>query len=331
VTRSPASAKPPMSRVALGALDVLSREIPQLVTELDRLGYTRYWTTEHHTPYQSGSPLVVAAAAAASSKRLRIGTAGAMLRYYRPGRLALDARVLDGMFPGRIDLGIVSGRAMDANTDAALVVAGPDNEDHLDGLRRVAAYLSGENSHRKYRLAPGILNGIVPHRIPLWVCSISMPSALAAGQLSARFAYHAYIASSLHPLPKRETVDAYRDAFVPSSAVPVPQAIVVCYGLCAETEQQARVGWGTSIERSTFLEPLPSVDRPRRGPPKVDPCFLGTPSQCVEQLEAIAAAYGVEELVLQCISTDFGETLRSYRLLAEAFALSSTKESDSRA
>lgn len=47
----------------------------------------------------------------------------------------------------------------------------------------------------------------------------------------------------------------------------------------------------------------------------------GTPAQLRPHLLRIAVAYGVEELLLTSITTDFQDRLRSYELLAEAFEL----------
>src|SRR5689334_259768 len=90
--REPASAGIDPFVISLGAIDLADPvQIPELVRALDEHGYTRYWTTEHHGPLQSGSPIVAAAIAAAASKRIRVGTAGVMLRYYQAARIRLDA------------------------------------------------------------------------------------------------------------------------------------------------------------------------------------------------------------------------------------------------
>jgi len=49
--------------------------------------------------------------------------------------------------------------------------------------------------------------------------------------------------------------------------------------------------------------------------------IVGTPAQVKEQLEALAASYGVEELVILTITHDYQARKDSYALLAEAFGL----------
>jgi len=48
---------------------------------------------------------------------------------------------------------------------------------------------------------------------------------------------------------------------------------------------------------------------------------VGTPEQCRARLLALAADYGVDELVIVTITESYATRLRSYELLAGAFAL----------
>jgi alkanesulfonate monooxygenase SsuD/methylene tetrahydromethanopterin reductase-like flavin-dependent oxidoreductase (luciferase family) len=48
---------------------------------------------------------------------------------------------------------------------------------------------------------------------------------------------------------------------------------------------------------------------------------VGTPEQVRERLQALADAHGAEELVIVTITYDYASRLRSYELLAEAFAI----------
>ena len=49
--------------------------------------------------------------------------------------------------------------------------------------------------------------------------------------------------------------------------------------------------------------------------------FVGTPARVREQLEAMAAALGIDELVVNTITWDHAKRLRSYELLAQEFEL----------
>src|SRR5947208_16650582 len=82
-----------------------------LARRCDELGYTRYWLAEHHsTPALAGSaPEVLIGQVAAVTSGIRVGSGGVMLQHYSPLKVAESFRVLETLYPGRIDLGI--GRA----------------------------------------------------------------------------------------------------------------------------------------------------------------------------------------------------------------------------
>src|SRR5437879_11872996 len=88
----------------------------------DRLGYRSYWLAEHHaTPGLAGSsPEVLIGQVAARTSRIRVGSGGVMLQHYSPLKVAESFRVLEALFPGRVDLGIGRAPGSDQMTARAL-------------------------------------------------------------------------------------------------------------------------------------------------------------------------------------------------------------------
>src|SRR5262245_20241845 len=86
-------------------------ETLELAQATEHLGYHRYWLAEHHaTPGLAGScPEVLIGQVAARTSRIRVGSGGVMLSHYSALKVAEHFRMLELLFPGRIDLGI--GRA----------------------------------------------------------------------------------------------------------------------------------------------------------------------------------------------------------------------------
>jgi len=79
---------------------------------LEGFGYSRYWLAEHHGPMVAhSSPELLVPVIAGLTKRMRVGTAGILLRLYSPFKVAKDFRLLHSVFPDRIDLGIARGTA----------------------------------------------------------------------------------------------------------------------------------------------------------------------------------------------------------------------------
>ena len=84
------------------------RESVSLAEYCEKLGYHRYWVSEHHNhPAIVGTaPEILIAAIASKTNRIRVGSAGVMLPHYSPFKVAEQFRVLDALAPGRIDLGL---------------------------------------------------------------------------------------------------------------------------------------------------------------------------------------------------------------------------------
>src|SRR5437667_10204390 len=99
------------------------QEARELAQAAERLGYHRYWVAEHHaTPGLAGScPEVLIGQIAARTGRIRVGSGGVMLSHYSALKVAETFRMLETLFPGRIDLGIGRAPGSDPRTARALV------------------------------------------------------------------------------------------------------------------------------------------------------------------------------------------------------------------
>src|SRR5690348_12920589 len=97
----------------------------------DRLGYTRYWVAEHHNlpSVASSAPDIMIGQIAALTQRIRVGSGGVMLPNHAPLVVAERFKVLEALFPGRIDLGL--GRA--PGTDGATAYALRSRLDRREG------------------------------------------------------------------------------------------------------------------------------------------------------------------------------------------------------
>src|SRR5690606_33760730 len=83
----------------------------KLAAVAEQTGYKRYWVAEHHATagVAGGAVSVVLAHIGHCTSTLRIGAGGIMLPNHNPFVIAEQFGTLDGLFPGRIDLGL--GRA----------------------------------------------------------------------------------------------------------------------------------------------------------------------------------------------------------------------------
>src|SRR6187401_3484526 len=88
----------------------------------DRLGFTRYWVAEHHNMpnIASSAPDIMIGQIAAATDHLRVGSGGVMLPNHAPLQVAERFKVLEALFPGRIDLGLGRAPGTDPVTSYAL-------------------------------------------------------------------------------------------------------------------------------------------------------------------------------------------------------------------
>src|SRR5258708_2432768 len=102
-----------------------------LARHADALGYVRYWLAEHHNlaSVASRAPDLMIGQIAAVTSRIRVGSGGVMLPNHAPLVVAERFKMLEALFPGRIDLGL--GRA--PGTDGATAYALRSRLDRREG------------------------------------------------------------------------------------------------------------------------------------------------------------------------------------------------------
>src|SRR5215472_7142321 len=93
-----------------------------LARHVDALGFTRYWLAEHHNLASVASPApdLMIGQIAAVTKNIRVGSGGVMLPNHAPLMVAERFKMLEALFPGRIDLGLGRAPGTDPVTSYAL-------------------------------------------------------------------------------------------------------------------------------------------------------------------------------------------------------------------
>ena len=93
-----------------------------LARHVDGLGYVRYWLAEHHNLASVASPApdLMIGQIAAVTKNIRVGSGGVMLPNHAPLVVAERFKMLEALFPGRIDLGLGRAPGTDGATAHAL-------------------------------------------------------------------------------------------------------------------------------------------------------------------------------------------------------------------
>lgn len=318
----------PISEGSTGA-DAL-RNTVDLARLADKLGYARYWVAEHHgTPMLAcASPEVLIAAIASSTPRIRVGSGGVMLPHYSPLKVAETFSILSALFPERIDLGIGRAPGTDAATAFALQrdrrQAAPD--DFPQQLAELLAYLDNRMpaGHPFARLAalPGR-----PHVPEVWLLGSSAQSAIWAAETGLPYVFADFINPDGAAYAAR-----YRDEF----SGPEPKMMVAAWAICAETDEEAqRIASSARMTRALLnrgeLIPVPPIEKAQRflaeHGPNADTvarprrAMIGSPATVKAGMEALAAAYGADEIMIVTITYEHSARRRSYELIADAFGL----------
>lgn len=306
-----------------------------LARHADTLGYTRYWVAEHHNlaNIASSAPDIMIGQIAAITQRMRVGSGGVMLPNHAPLTVAERFKVLEALFPGRIDLGIGRAPGTDQITSVALRRR-QDIRDDDDFLERLQEMLLTESKgfpenhpFSKVRAMPSDV--ALP---PLFLLGSSDYSAQLAASIGAGFSFAHHFASH----DAAQAMRAYRDNFQPSKMLAKPYAILAVAAMCADDAQEAeRIAATADLNivrraKGDYLPlespdaaasfPYTPIDRERIAHNR-ERLFVGTPDAVKARLEKLAEATGADEIMITGMIFDHDARKRSYALLAKEFGL----------
>ncbi len=317
------------------------RETIELAKITERLGYSRYWLAEHHntTSFAGSTPEVLIARVAAETSRIRVGSGGIMLPHYSPLKVAENFRMLETMYPGRVDLGIGRAPGSDGRTAIALQ-AGPQAWDvgvfpqqaellrhYLEESAGLAAWPEG-HAYRQIHASP---RG--PGMPEMWMLASSVNGAVYAAELGLPLSFAHFISPDGGG---PDAAEVYRQRFKPHRDGDKPHVGVAVFAIAADTDEETerlaltRNLWVMQLLRNQagpFPSPEEAAAYPFTESDRVQIRAIssrgvtGTPDKVKAGLEKLVAAYGADELTVLSITYEFEARVRSYELIAEAFGL----------
>lgn len=307
-------------------------ETTLLAQETERLGYHRFWVSEHHntTSLAGSTPEILIAHLANHTKTLRIGSGGIMLPNHSALKVAESFRLLEVMHPNRIDLGM--GRAPGTDRITASML-NPSNtwseQDFVIQLQDLQNYLhdSPEPGTIQTKIKAIPISETLPQQ---WMLSSSGQSALFASHFGMGFSFAHFI----NPTGGPQAIQYYREHFKTSADLQKPEDNVALFVFCSEDEEkinqqealmsyrflQLEKGGGLT---STGYEDIKDItynsaeqDRINANKPRM---IYGTPDVIKAKLTKLAADYDVDELMAVTITEHFEDRIKSYQLLADLF------------
>ncbi len=302
-----------------------------LAQAAEAAGYDRYWVAEHHgsASFAGSAPEILIAHIAAHTRRIRVGSGGVMLMHYSPLKVAEQFKVLESLYPGRIDLGVGRAPGGDGITTAALAYGSKIGPEYFPArFADLLAFLADQPPFTE-SLADVVPAPRVEQPPEIWMLGSTKDGARLAAHFGVPFAYAHFInADALE-----SACATYRREFRPSAWLSEPKVSVGAFAIASDDAERAqalalcRDLWRIKVERGVF-EPFPSVEEARAYPfsdaqkkliaSRRDRQFLGTATQVASDLRALAARVDADELAVVSITHDFEERLRSHVRIIEA-------------
>lgn len=301
-----------------------------LAKHAESLGFTRFWVSEHHdtNSLAGSSPEVLISHIAAKTEKIRVGSGGVMLPHYSPYKVAENFRVLEGLTPGRIDLGI--GRAPGGMPRATMALHDGrprDVQRYPHQVDEVLAYLhdSLSSDHPFYGLKATPRTKTVPE---VWLLGSSPSSALLAAEKGLPYTFAQFINGEGGPQYSAQ----YRNHFQPSVYLDKPKSMVAVFVVCAETDEEVeRITSSLDLSLLMIEQGMPSAGTP--SPEKAvayeyspfelarvkenrKRMVIGTPNKVRDELYRLSEMYETEDLMLVSIMYDFADKMKSLELIA---------------
>lgn len=298
----------------------------------EELGYSRFWVSEHHnSTFIAGSaPEVLMVKLADATSHIRVGSGGIMLPNHSALKVAENFRMLETLYPGRIDLGMGRAPGTDRITSSLL---NPSNDFSESSYLRQLEHLQ-----HFFRDTAGTDRGFIyatpqsPTIPEQWILSSSGGSS----NIAARFGMGLAVAKFINGFVKPDVVEEYKRNFRPSDQLEKPKVILSVFTLCAETEEQAAALRKmmdyvlVEFERGKF-GPFPDpetvrkyefnfgeLERIRYNSGRI---VSGTAESVKEQLTKLATDFDADEIMVSTMADTAENRIRSFQLISEAFNL----------
>lgn len=210
----------------------------------DKLGFERFWVTEHHSSegYASSAPAVLIAAIASNTERIRVGSGAVLLPVHSSLVVAEQFGTLVAAFGHRIDLGI--GRSTGADPHTSIMLRGTSDEipeeefiEKLDALDDLFAGSFSPDGHTIIAL-PG--RGDAPQ---IWLLGSTEYSAKLAGQRGLPFAFAHHFSGEI----TREALATYQRSFRPSVSLQTPYCAISVGAISDDDPSIAESQWRPAL------------------------------------------------------------------------------------
>ncbi|MBT8147740.1 MAG: LLM class flavin-dependent oxidoreductase, partial [Gammaproteobacteria bacterium] len=219
-----------------------------LAKQCDAQGYHRYWLAEHHASdaLAGCSPEVLLGRLGAETSRIRIGSGGVMLPHYSPYKVAENFKVLQTLYPERVDLGVGRAPGTDPFTAAALRYGSTVGPQHFSQMVADLQALLNDSEPATRGMEGARAFPLVDVPPEMWMLGSSEDSAGFAADAGLPYSFAYFI----NPAIRTDIFELYRERFQPGPNLTEPHTSLCIFTICAETEEEA---WRLSRSRDLWF------------------------------------------------------------------------------
>lgn len=305
----------------------------ELAKHADKLGYHRYWLSEHHSTdaLAGSSPEILASYLLAKTDKIKIGTGGVMLPHYSAYKVAENFKVMSALAPGRVDIGV--GRAPGGHHLSNIALQG-ERVRNIDvfpkQIDQVLEYLQDRlpDTHpiRGLETTP-----VIEKKPDLWILGTSNSSAVLAAEKGLPYAFAQFI--NYQPGGMAAALKLYVDNFKPSKYLDKPKVLVTMKVIVGDTDEEADK-IATSALRFNFylhrgqltrlIDPKIALSNIINPSDKMEiegikeTYIIGSKETVAQKIKALTNEFPIDELMAITPIYDFEKRKHSFKLLKEA-------------
>lgn len=305
-----------MPQIKLGLLDFgtgqdsiekVEDNLLEYAIEAEQSGFSRFWLGEHYLSKGVWyNPDVLITLLAGLTTKMSIGTAGLLMTYHNPYKVALHYKLLSGLFPGRIDLGIAKGfvppeiaeqlnPGLNANSMEELRQIQTDNIDAL-----ISHIRDNKLAHNTAMVPP--YRGNEPNIWSLSGSANSLSTVTSKKMNYSRSLFHSEIKDGDLSKEKDSLLAFKEDYFSINKSLPLFNIAVA--GLCSKDTDTAE-GKLRGVKDGIIT------------------CnnLLGSPQYIFDKCAFYQEIFDVEEIIFLNLATETADKLDGIALLAKEFGL----------
>lgn len=285
----------------------------------DNLGYNRFWVSEHHNTkaFASASPEIMMSVIASKTSKIRVGSAGILIKHYSPLKVAEIINSLSAIYPNRIDFGVGRSTGADLITTQELSL---NNINEFEKFNKTISFIKNEN--KKITASP-----LIKEYPEYWILGTSPQSALFAAINGLNYSFGSFIN---HEHFEKSAQEYFINFDYSKGMKPNLNLSLVVF--CADSKKKANIMAKSSEDWfiNNFLRKNDSEFKSRENIKdnyslqekmileyRRSSCIIGTKDEVYSSLLSLKEKYQINEFTIVTITDSFDERVESYKLLAD--------------